>query len=151
MVKIKLFFILFILCLPALLLSDALLTLSMGKVEIKGKSSPKWIPAKINMKVLSTDMIRIGKKSKAVLKLTDGSLYTIDTMKVFKLSQIEKDTKSNTGTSKGLGALLKQKGIKIVKNKNESESGVSAVAGVRGADVDNQKNKVKADELKWKD
>lgn len=133
---------------PVLAFGDAVLTLSMGKVDIKSAGATKWEPVKINMTILSSDTIRVGKKSKAVLKLSDGSTINVPALKVMKLSDIE-NQKGSAG-NKSLSQLLKEKGIKLSKT-GSGDTGITAVAGVRGADVDSQKNKVKASELKWKD
>ncbi len=146
----KIYLILLILLISSsLALADAVLTLSVGKVYVKKENGTKWTPAKINMTLSSSDMVRVGKKSRAVIKLSNGTLYTITEMKSMNISKIEEQSAKSTG-KKSIGQLLKEKGIKLSKS-SASASGVTAVAGVRGADVDSQKNKIKPKDIKWKE
>lgn len=140
----------FLLFLSIPCLGDGILTLSMGKVDIKNDGSVKWVQAKINQTVLSSDSIRVGKKSKAVIKLSDGTIISVPSMKVAKLSELEAQKASGAG-GKGLSQLIREKGIKLAKSRSGDPGGVTAVAGVRGADVDSQKERIKPSQLKWKD
>ena len=150
MIKRLLFIFLIIIFSTSLALSNGHVTFTMGKVEVKNDKSNKWTSVKINTELLSTDTLRVDKKSKAVIKFSNGRIYTIDSVKMIKIADIETQISQKTKSSKSLSQLLKEKGIKIVKSDNLS-SGPSAVAGVRGDEADSSKGRLKPEDVTWKE
>lgn len=113
--------------------------------EIKLNRNGKWEKVKQGMNVLKSDVIKIGKNSKMRLTLNDGSAYSIMGEKEIKVADLvsQKKTAKKSSLKKLLsGALGKLK-------KNSNGNNITAVAGVRGDDVANQKAKVDESEVDW--
>lgn len=139
--KKLLYSIILVLLVPLMIFAKGKLTFVKGKVYYKNKTSKVWKPAKLNMKLKTSDMIKVGKKSVVIIKFKDGSKYTIKKPKTMKIGKIEKIVKSRK----------KSKINKFIKKKGIQSSGPTAVAGVRGADISEKSktNKIQPDKLKW--
>ncbi len=122
--------------------ADAVVTMISGKVLIKKQDSSLWSSARVKAKVVSTDSIQLQTNAKATLRFADGRQMTLTSEGVFRIADLEKKEVSK----KNLGKIMKDKTSKNVKKGN-----VTAVAGVRGADVDSQKNEGISTNIQWKE
>ncbi len=129
------------------LFADAVVTMVLGKVQVKNDSG-SWIPAKIKSAIKSSDTIRVTEGSKIVIKLSSGTLVSLNTPKEVRLYDLESQQAANS--KKSINQLMREKGSKITTKSRQGT--VTAVAGVRGADVDNQNtDKADAEQMVWKE
>lgn len=113
--------------------------LIVGKAFIqKGK---EWLPLSLKAPLLKTDTIKTEKDSKIKIKLSNGELLEIKANKVIRIETLLKKAEKEKGSKQ----LLKK-----IKKQDANQEGPSAVAGVRGK-ADSKKEKVKPDEVKWKE
>lgn len=129
------------------LMADGVAALVMGKVQLKNDAG-SWVPVKVNSTIKSADLIRIPEGGRITLKLANGSMISLTTAREVRLSDLESQQSANS--QKSVSQLLREKGQKLT-DKNR-QGNVTAVAGVRGADVDSQNpNKADPDQMTWKE
>ena len=119
-----------------------------GNVMVKTSPNTKWSKAKINMKLEDTAMIKVAKGASIQIKLKDGSTLTLNKRQIIRMSNLIK-TKKNTK----LTSLAK---LRLLKNKLDKGTGSgldvpTAVAGVRGADVSEEKSPISPTDLIWEE
>lgn len=118
-----------------------------GKVEvIVGKAYvkdlKKWKPLSISDEVSKEDMIKVAQGGSVRIRLSNGSMLEVAGGKTVVLATLMGKSAARKGS---MGNLIKKLG-----KSTPGGSGVTAVAGVRGADVSKQKKKVKTEDLSWK-
>jgi len=126
----------------------AMIKFYKGRVLVKKSATSKsWTKPRLRMKLSENYIIKTSKNSEVRLVLKGGKSYVIGANKVVKIKEIiAKADKLDKGT-----ALAKLKLLKNKFGKGGTSSGtVTAVAGVRGADVSKKsKFPVKPSELIW--
>lgn len=123
---------------------SAIINQITGNVKIiqNGKSKD----AAIGMSIKKNDTIKVLKNSKVQLKFNNGVIVSYSDEKTIKASEIY--TKIQTSKKKSILNLLSGSLKKLKKNDNSNN--VTAVAGVRGDDV-NQKRTIKDTEVNWEE
>lgn len=117
-----------------------------GKVSfLKGtafiKKGKEWTSLRVNMVLKKEDLIKVDKRSRVKIKLSNGKLLDIKGKKVAKLQTLMVATVKK----RSMNSLFK----KVTRGKGDSQFGVTGVAGVRGADVSKQNKKVKVEDVNW--
>lgn len=124
-------------------LADVQVSMVSGKVTVqKTGSSDKGKSVKPKYRIVSDETLVLEKNAKIVLRLADGRSVTLDQPGTYPIAELEKAPSAK----KDLGAQIKQKA-----GKKQSKGSVTAVAGVRGSDVDSQDVESTNTNIKWKD
>jgi hypothetical protein len=113
--------------------------LIMGKAYVKEEK--KWKPLQMNDILMREDTVKVAVGGSLKLKLSNGNLIDVAGGKTLRLESV---MDADTGRKGNMTSLIRKLG------KSYSDGGVTAVAGVRGADISKQKKKVKTDDLNWK-
>ena len=144
MKKILTLLLILLFAIPVLARPYGKIVLIKGKVVIRDADTRDWSKAKIGMVVEDDDVIWLQtKKSLIKIKSKDGKILVFDTVKKY---DIAKYARNNT-TSLSRLALLKQK---LGKTKKNYSCAPTAVAGVRGADI-NSVSPINPSELIWEE
>lgn len=124
-----------------------------GRVLIKKSvGSKKWVRPKLNMRLDKNYIIKTGKNAEVRIKLKNGSTYTITGKKIVKIKEVIDGLKQDKSKRSSILAKLNLLKNKLGKVKKSSTGSVTAVAGVRGADVSKKsRSPIKATELIWEE
>ena len=114
----------------------------MGKAMIKKAGTDKWVSLKINTKVTKNDVIKTPAKASVKIKFRNKKIAKVKPNSTVKIASLMKRKVKVTGSLKSIFEKTK---------KSTGKLGVTAVAGVRGADVSKKKDTVKPAELLWEE
>lgn len=116
-----------------------------GNVKVKNSVSGKWVKAKIKMKIDDSSILKIGKNSKVQILTRTGKIAKVSAPKTVKIQNLF------TSTTSGMQSKLAMLKSKLSKGKSGSQYAATAVAGVRGADVQKQRAKQMKQTLFWEE
>ncbi len=135
MKKIVLFMI-FILVSTVLLEADMVKVINvMGKAQYRKLSDSQWQDVQFNLKLKQGYRIRVGKESKVVLLLKDGSKVTLQNLCVFDISKLFENDKKKQSVFKVYYGKVNAQINKLLRNDDQFDIMTpTAVAGVRGTE-----------------
>ncbi len=124
-----------------------------GRVLIKKSvASKRWIRPKLNMRLDKNYIIKTGKNAEVRIRLKNGSIYTITGKKIVKMKEVIAGLKQDKSKKSSILAKLNLLKNKLGKGGKSATGSVTAVAGVRGADVSKKsKSPIKPTELIWEE
>lgn len=114
----------------------------MGKAMIKKAGTDKWVSLKINTKVSKNDVIKTPANASVKIKFINKRIAKVSPNNTVKIASLMKVKVKVTGSLKSIFEKTK---------KGTKKLGVTAVAGVRGADVSKKKDGVKPTDLLWEE
>ena len=145
----KILIILVVLVAGSLIAETLTVKMFIGKVSYRRANETKWFPVKMNITLDSQNILKVYKNSEVTLANEAGASIRLtkeDTYEITKLlSQFSAKENEQTSVVKVIGSKL----LKLSKETKHNLMAPTAVAGVRGADVSQQKSSVKASELYW--
>lgn len=136
----KLIFIL--LFIPMLLFAGEQFMIQSGEAFVKDGNS--WKEVKMKMKLNETDTIKVVAGEEVKLVTFNGTIYSVRGEKEILLKTLL-ETKNEERS------LLEKLFIKLGKKVDGNNDGPTAVAGVRGADIYKQSQRILAKELYWEE
>jgi hypothetical protein len=137
------FFILLFLMPLASAFGDVQVSLVSGKViSQKSGGSGNGQVVKPKVRIHSDQSLVLEKGAKIVLRLSDGRTVTLEKPGIYSVADLEKN---------GVGKKDLGEQVRLKAGKTHAKSSVTAVAGVRGADVDSQDGEKTNTNIKWKD
>jgi len=120
----------------------AVVSFIKGKALVKKSGSKKWVPLKVKTKLTKNALIKTFPKTEVRLKLKNKQIVKIKKRGVIKVEKLLTKRKTVKGS-------LKSVFFKVGNKKQINKFGVTAVGGVRGADVSKKKQKVKSKDVNW--
>ena len=107
----------------------------MGKAQYRKLSDSQWQNVQFNLKLKQDYRIRVGKESKVVLLLKDGSKVTLQNLCVFDISKLFENDKKKQSVFKLYYGKVNAQINKLLRNDDQFDIMTpTAVAGVRGTE-----------------
>ncbi|GEM_PF-5701223 len=115
-----------------------------GDVFVKPAGKTSWVKAKIKDKIDGSTMIKVEQGAKVQLLSKTGSVVKVDQIRTVQIS----DLFSKNSSSDRLAELR----VKLSKSGSRpTQNAAVAVAGVRGADIEQQDRELLKKELFWEE
>lgn len=142
----KILTILLVLALAVSLSAETVMIKTLkGNVMVKSSETGDWQKAKMNMKLDDSAMIQVKGNGSIALITAKGRILSVDEERTLQVSELFQTASSGNSLSARLAALR----AKLSKDSGDSTHTATAVAGVRGADVYEQRKDQAKRELYW--
>ncbi|MDD5066381.1 MAG: hypothetical protein PHF84_04985 [bacterium] len=114
--------------------------LIIGKAYVKDQK--KWKALNISDLLSKSDTVKVAQGGSMKIRLSNGNILEVQGGKTVLMENLMAAGSGRKGSMTSL--------IKKISKSGSGDTGITAVVGVRGADVAKQKKKVKTEDLNWK-